>query len=303
MTATLPSQARPSQRKRLFAAVKSAVVKSSVFRTMRAGGVAVVLGTTALSGAVSTAQAQDIAATFDKYGDATVDHSAWTELLRAYVTPGASGLNSVDYAAFKADGHTALKDYLAQITAVDPTTLTKNAQFAYWANLYNAKTIDIVLEHYPVATIRDIDISGFFSNGPWDKKVTKVNGLELSLNDIEHVIMRGTFKDPRVHYAVNCASIGCPNLQRKAFVGPTLEAQLDAAARDYVNSPRGFTVANGRVRASKIYSWFQEDFGDSEAGVIAHAVKYAEPELKGTLTAAGDISGYDYDWSLNDTKK
>ncbi|MEL7544181.1 MAG: DUF547 domain-containing protein [Pseudomonadota bacterium] len=271
----------------------------AVSRTMRSAFVAASLGIVI---AATPAAAQDIAASFDKYGDATANHSAWTELLQAYVKPAASGLNSVDYAAFKADGHTALKGYLAQITALDPTTLSKDAQFAYWANLYNAKTIDIVLEHYPVATIRDIDISGFFSNGPWDKKVTKVNGLELSLNDIEHVIMRGTFKDPRVHYAVNCASIGCPNLQRKAFVGPTLEAQLDAAARDYVNSPRGFTVANGRVRASKIYSWFQEDFGDSEAGVIAHAAKYAEPELKATLTARNDISGYDYDWSLNDTK-
>lgn len=251
---------------------------------------------------VRPAVAQDIKAAFEAYGDQTVDHSAWTALLSTYVKKGDDGLNRVDYAGWKRNGHAALKDYVAALAKVDPKTLSRDAQFAYWANLYNAVTIDIVLDHYPVATIRDIDISGFFSNGPWGKKVVTVNGIELSLNDIEHVIMRGTFEDPRVHYAVNCASIGCPNLGTEAFVGATLQAQLDEAARIFVNSPRGFQVSSGRVRASKIYSWFQEDFDGSEAGVLAHARKYAEGALKTALEGRDDISGFDYDWALNDTK-
>ncbi len=252
---------------------------------------------------VTPASAQDIAAQFSRTGTKSVDHSDWTKLLKMYVKPSASGLNEIDYKAFKANGRVALTAYLDKLQATNVTMLTRNEQFAFWANLYNAKTIDIVLEHYPVATIRDIDISGFFKNGPWDKKVVSVNKVELSLNDIEHTIMRGTFKDPRVHYSVNCASVGCPNLPTEAFVGSELESQLDAGARTYINSPRGFAVVNGRIRASKIYSWFQDDFEGSESGVLRHALKYAKPELAAKIRAVNDISGFDYDWSLNDTNK
>ena len=252
---------------------------------------------------VSPASAQDIASKFAKTGSAGVDHSAWTKLLQTYIKPGANGLNEVDYKAFKKDGGAALNAYLKKLQATDATALSRNEQFAFWANLYNAKTIDIILEHYPVKTIRDIDISGFFSNGPWDKKVVTVNQTELSLNDIEHVIMRGTYKDPRVHYSVNCASVGCPNLPSEAFTGAELEEQLEAGARAYVNSPRGISVQNGRIQASKIYSWYQVDFGDSEAGVLKHALKYAKPELAAQIKAINDIDGFGYDWSLNDTNK
>lgn len=251
----------------------------------------------------SPARAQDIASSFKATGNKTMDHTAWTELLKTYVKPASSGLNEIDYKAFKANGRTALTAYLRTLESTNVTLLTSAEQFAYWANLYNAKTIDIVLDHYPVATIRDIDISGFFKNGPWDKKVVTVNKIELSLNDIEHVILRGNFADPRVHYAVNCASIGCPNLGREAFIGAELESQLNAAARSYVNSPRGFVAKNGRIRASKIYSWFQEDFGNSEAGVLKHALVYAEPELAKQIRAINDISGFDYDWALNDVTR
>lgn len=246
--------------------------------------------------------AEDIAAKFNRSGENTAAHDKWTSLLKTYVKPSPDGLNRVDYAAFKANGRPELKEYLAALTATDVTNLARNEQFAYWANLYNAKTIDIVLDHYPVASIRDIDISGFFKNGPWDKKVVTVNGTELSLNDIEHVILRGIFRDPRVHYAVNCASVGCPNLGTAAFTGAALENQLDTLARAYVNSPRGFSVSNDRITASKIYSWFQEDFGNSEEGVLKHALKYAEPDLAAKMKSIADIRNFAYDWSLNDTK-
>lgn len=240
-----------------------------------------------------------------------VDHSAWDKLLKTYIVESPDGLNRVRYKAFKDGGHAELKTYIKSLEAVRPTTLSRSEQFAYWANLYNAKTIDVVLDAYPVDSIRKISISGGLFDlikksvgvgGPWKAKIMTVEGEKLSLDDVEHGIMRPVFKDPRVHYAVNCASIGCPNLQAAAFTGSKLEAMLEAGAKAYINSPRGFSVTDGGIVASSIYSWFKVDFGGSDAGVLAHAAKYAEPELKQKLTAATKISNFAYDWGLNDAK-
>ena len=234
-----------------------------------------------------------------------VDHSAWTAVLKVYVKAGADGLNRVDYARLKAEKAGALKAYVAMLSASDPASLDKAEQFAFWANLYNAKTIEIVVDKYPVRSIKDISLGGgllaAISGGPWKAKVLKVNGVELSLDDIEHAILRPYFKDPRAHYAVNCASVGCPNLMTEAYTGAALEAQLDRGARAYVNSPRGFLVHDGTVKASSIYKWFVADFGGDEKGVIAHALKYAEPKLAAELKGLAAISSYDYDWSVNAT--
>ena len=243
----------------------------------------------------------------------TVDHAAWDELLKAYVRPGSDGVNYVDYGAWKSNGHKALKGYVASLEAVDPTKLDRPEQFAFWANLYNAKTIDVVLDAYPVDTIRKITINeglfGFLKKsaglgGPWKAKIMKVNGQDLSLDNVEHDIMRKVFKDPRVHYAVNCASMGCPNLNVNAFTGANLEAELEKGAKAFVNHPRGIDVKpDGTVVASSIYSWFQVDFGGSEAGVLAHARKYATPEVAAKLEGKTGIASFDYDWDLNDISK
>jgi hypothetical protein len=154
-----------------------------------------------------------------------------------------------------------------------------------------------------VRSIRDIKSRGVLDFaaliGPWKTKLVTVEGRALSLDDIEHAIMRPTFKDPRVHYAVNCASIGCPNLQRAAFRGASLEAQLDAAARAFINHPRAVRLEGRRLRLNSIYDWFRVDFGD-EAALRAHLVRYAAPELAAQIQAATGIAGYAYDWSLND---
>lgn len=155
---------------------------------------------------------------------ATVDHSAWDRLLKQYVKTGADGINRVDYAAFKAGGQSQLKQYIRGLEASDPARLDRPEQFALLANLYNAKTVDIVLDRYPVASIKDISLGGSLfaslTGGPWKAKVLHLNGVELSLDDIEHGILRPVFKDPRVHYAVNCASIGCPNFRPKRSRAP-----------------------------------------------------------------------------------
>ncbi|MGE0517333.1 MAG: DUF547 domain-containing protein, partial [Hyphomicrobiaceae bacterium] len=160
-------------------------------------------------------------------------------------------------------------------------------------------------DRYPVKSIKDISLGnglfGAFSRGPWKAKVLTIRGLELSLDDIEHGILRPVFKDPRVHYAVNCASIGCPNLRGEALTGAKLSSQLDDGARLYVNHPRGARLVNGELVVSSIYDWFKSDFGDD--GVLAHLRKYATPDLAARLKAATSINGYQYDWTLNDVRR
>lgn len=259
------------------------------------------------SSAANAAEPADLFRSAAGESNVAVNHSAWDRLLKSYVIPGPDGLNRVDYSAFKSTGHGDLKLYIREVQKVDPRTLNRAEQFALLANLYNAKTIDIVLDHYPVRSIKDISLGGGLfaavTGGPWKAKVVKVNRVDLSLDDIEHGILRPVFKDPRVHYAVNCASIGCPNLQTEAFTGAALEAQLDAAARAYVNHPRGISVRSGSLNTSSIYSWFKADFGGSDAGVIAHARKYANPDLSAKLKGMTSIDGHAYDWSLNDVKR
>lgn len=259
---------------------------------------------------LSQANAANLETTFSRHASgasATVDHGAWTTLLAKYVVPGADGVNLVDYAKLKADGHAALDAYIASLEAIDPAALDRPEQFAFWANLYNAKTVDIVLDAYPVPSIKNVSLGGTvlanFTGGPWKAKVVKVSGMELSLDDIEHGILRPIFKDPRIHYAANCASFGCPNLQTEAFTGAKLEAQLDAAAAAYINHPRGITVKAGKITASGIYNWYAVDFGGNDEGVLAHAKKYASPELAAKLGRIKTIAEYDYDWRLNDAKK
>lgn len=230
--------------------------------------------------------------------DAGPDHGAWTGLLRRYRRVDAAGVARFDYASASAADRMTLADYLAALQTIDPTKLTNTAAFAYWGNLYNAKTVDLVLEAYPVRSIKNVR-GGLFNTGPWTDKVMTVNGVRLSLDDVEHGIMRPIWNDPRIHYMVNCAAIGCPNLQGRAWEAGSLEADLDAAARDYVNDPRGVRFDGDRLNVSSIYEWFQEDFGGDDAGVIRHLAAYAEPALADQLASAASIYDDFYDWSLN----
>lgn len=271
-------------------------------------------GLMAFAGGLLASASQSLAAGIETFtakpytegSTATVDHAAWDGLLKTYVVTGTDGLNRVAYAKFKADGRAALQAYIKALEATDPSALNRNEAFAFWANLYNAKTVDIVLNAYPVASIKDINLGGGLlasvTGGPWKAKTLKVKGADLSLDDIEHGFLRPVMKDPRVHYSVNCASVGCPNLATEAFTGAKLDAQLNAAATAYVNSPRGVSVKDGEVTASSIYDWFQKDFGGDEAGVLKHLNGYAGSVLKPKLNGITSISDFGYDWSLNDAK-
>lgn len=225
------------------------------------------------------------------------DHADWSRFLSRRVRLGGDGVARMDYAGGRTE-HNAVKGYVARLEKATPTTMSRAAAFAYWVNLYNAATVMLVLDAYPVDTIKKVR-GGVFNTGPWDVDVVKVEGRALSLDDIEHGVLRPIWRDPRIHYAVNCASIGCPNLLGRAWRSQGLSAALNKAARAYVNHPRGARIRNGRLIVSSIYHWFKEDFGDSDAGVIAHLRAYAAPKLKSELAQISSISDHTYDWALN----
>jgi hypothetical protein len=233
--------------------------------------------------------------------------AVYDTLLARYLVVAPDGVNRVDYARWAAnrDDRHALDGYIGALAMRRPSQMPRAEAFAFWGNLYNAITLKVILDRYPVQSIRDIKSDGVWLDpkawlGPWRTSRVTIEGRRVSLDDIEHEIMRPTFRDPRVHYAVNCASIGCPNLMPRAWRAETLEADLDAAARAFVNHPRGVTVLpNGSLRVSSIYRWFIEDFGGSDAGIIAHLRQYAAPDLATRLQGMPRIAEDAYDWALN----
>lgn len=238
----------------------------------------------------------------DPASTATIDHSVWSVLLGKYIVMSNGGIALFAYGDVDDADKAALVAYTSRLSRIPISTYNRNEQKAYWINFYNALTVRLVVENYPVESIREIDMSpGVTSDGPWDKKLMVVEGEEITLNDIEHRILRPIWDDPRIHYAVNCASIGCPNLQPEAYTPQTMDRLLNDGARAYVNHPRGVTVMPGNeLIVSSIYAWFEEDFGDSEESVIRHLQSFAEPQLRDVLASLDEIEDHAYDWTLND---
>ena len=232
----------------------------------------------------------------------TIDHLQWGQILNSYLKPEKNGVNGFAYNAVSKRGHEKLKGYIASLADTKISEYNRDEQLAYWVNLYNALTVEIIVQNYPVFSIRDIS-SGFFSSGPWGLDLVTVEGEKLTLNDIEHRILRPIWNDPRIHYAVNCASIGCPNLQPKPFTAQQNEAMLESAAVEFINHPRAVKISNsGDLRVSSIYDWFGVDFG-GEKGVIEHLRQYARPELKQVLEGITEIDSDHYDWNLNGVRE
>lgn len=259
------------------------------------------LGLVMIPGDVTAAERLAKFKAIDAASTAEIDHSAFGAFLKAYVRPQADGLNRVAYGEVTAADKAALAAYIGALEDVQPARLNRDEAFAYWVNLYNALTLKVVLERYPVSSIREIK-SGPLSIGPWRRRLAKVDNEALSLDDIEHGILRAYFNDNRVHYAVNCASVGCPNLRAEPWRAAGLSGALDEAARAFVNSPRGATVFGGKATVSSIYDWYGKDFGQSETDILAHLSKYADPELKSALAGMKKITRYVYDWTLNEAK-
>ena len=172
-------------------------------------------------------------------------------------------------------------------------------QKAYWINLYNGFTVKLILDNYPVKSILKIS-NGLIKSGPWNMKLLNVEGEDLALNDIEHRILRPIWKDNRIHYAVNCASLGCPNLQPEPYTSENTEALLDRAAREYVNHSRGVSFEGNQLKLSSIYNWYQADFGGSKETLIRDLQKFALGDLAVKLQGFDGRIKYSYDWNLNE---
>ncbi len=221
-----------------------------------------------------------------------VDNSLYAELLQKYVVDG-----KVDYAGFKSE-EAKLDRYLKILQTGNPETLSRDAQFAYYINLYNAWTIKLILSAYPaIESIKDL---GSLFQSPWKKKIVRIDGDVVTLDQVEHEILRPRYKDPRVHFAINCASRSCPPLRSEPYRGDTLDRQLQDATGSFINDPKNFRLEGNALYVSRIFEWFSEDFKDDPLGFF---LKYATGNLKKKLQAESDrikIRYLDYDWSLND---
>lgn len=230
----------------------------------------------------------------DEQNNQSISHHEWQQFLDDYVI--VSDENTlVLYSSVSEADKNKLRSYLSNLASIDPRIYNKAEQYAYWVNLYNGLTVKLILDNYPIKSITKL--GGLFSFGPWGDNVVTVSGKKLTLNDIEHRILRPIWKDPRTHYAVNCASLGCPNLQSVAFTAENQEMLLEQAAGDFINSDKGVALANDEVVLSSIYEWFISDFGNKEM-LIKHFKKY-----RPTLVIDLSDATYDYDWDLNESQK
>ena len=218
-------------------------------------------------------------------------NAEYNTFLSKYVS-AVNGINLVAYDKVTPQDRAVLRSYIEKLSAMDIEALPRDAEMATWFNLYNAKTIELILENYPTKSIRKI-------SNPWKRDRLVVNGKKMSLDDIEHGTVRKKYDEPRVHYAFNCASIGCPNIKSSAWEASSLEADLVQASRDFIGSERGVSIQGNKIIASSIFKWYKKDFGGNEAGILAHLRQYATGSKKAALDAASDINKYDYDWDLN----
>ncbi|WP_299978313.1 DUF547 domain-containing protein [uncultured Pseudoteredinibacter sp.] len=220
----------------------------------------------------------------------------WQAFLERYVSTDSSGLNRVDYAAVTEDDKLALNRLQDSLVNVDPRGWSDSEQQAFWINSYNLSVVSLVLQHYPVSSIKDIRLSfkSLFNGGPWEDKLIKVAGIKLSLNDIEHRILRPIWKDQRFHFALNCASVGCPNLANDIYRAQTLNEQLNLAEKTFLQSLRGFERTDNAYQVSSIFNWYWRDFSDKKTNLWEYFQK------QGLIDEPVEGFQYQYDWSLNE---
>lgn len=225
------------------------------------------------------------------WSSATVDQSLYAGLLKKYVKEGV-----VDYKGFKNE-EARLDQYLKVLEKTDTKKLSRDEQFAFYINAYNAWTIKLILSGYPgIKSIKDL---GSIFKSPWKKKICRIDGDIITLDHIEHDILRPRFKDPRVHFAINCASKGCPPLRSEPYRGDVLDQQLDEMAGAFINDPRHNRLEGQKLYVSSIFKWFKEDFNND---IVGFFLKYAQGDLKKELDSNREkinIKYLTYDWSLN----
>ena len=240
-------------------------------------------------------------ASHDHQSTVSVDHRPWQTLLSRHVVASDDGINRVTYSDFNDASKTLLNQYLTTLSNVQPTQLNQSQQLAYWVNLYNSLTVQVVLDHPKKDSIRSM--GPLLSFGPWDKTYLTIEGKPVSLNDIEHRILRPIWQDHRLHFVLNCASIGCPNLSRTAYTSDNIEDALARAEQTFLQHPRALSLSDkGVLQLSSLFDWYREDFADNESALLAYLAKQ-RPDLAETLLVypIGSNSNIDYvyDWSLN----
>lgn len=220
-----------------------------------------------------------------------VDNSLYAELLGRYVKDGV-----VDYRGLKRE-EGKLDLYLRVLEKTDPKMLSRNEQFAFYINAYNAWTIKLILSGYPgVKSIKDL---GSLFKSPWKKKIARIDGGVISLDNIEHDILRPRFKDPRIHFAVNCASKSCPPLRSEPYEGDVLDNQLTEMTEKFINDPERNRLKGNTLYASKIFKWYPGDFNHD---IVGFFTQYAKKGLRDGLKKHAreiEVEYLDYDWTLN----
>jgi hypothetical protein len=250
-----------------------------------------ILALAILIACTSSAQAQDM--------------TQWTRILRAYYNP-AYGF---DYKALKAKDAAALQALRGQLGRVNVAALTPKQQLAHWINVYNVNTVATIVENYPTESIRDLSTDPIIRLNVFKKERVPVGGAKLSLNDVENNKIREGFKDPRIHFAINCAAKSCPPIRMEAFTGEKLDAQLDEQARAFLNGPHGARFRRDGdtlvITTTKIIDWFSDDFEKWGGGKTAFIRRYVPADKQRMIDQAKEIELEfdDYDWKLNDWRR
>ncbi len=219
-----------------------------------------------------------------------IDHEIWTNLLQKHV----DRLGKVNYQGFAKD-QVKLSTYLNELSENPPgSSWTKDEKITYWINAYNAFTVQLILDHYPVHSIKEIAKGVPMINSPWDLKFFKIGGVDFDLNTIEHEILRKQFNEPRIHFSINCASVSCPILRNEAYRAKDLNEQLNDQTDIFINDRSRNIINKNETKISKIFSWFESDFG-SKANVLLFIKQYNRE-----LEIENKIEYLDYNWNLND---
>lgn len=233
------------------------------------------------------------------------DYTVWNQLLARYYNPD----RGMDYKGLRANDGKALADLRRRLGAVDAEALAAPDRLAYWINVYNVNVVGIVVDHHPVASIRDISTDPIIRLNVFKQDTVPVKGGMTSLNEIENLRIREGFKDPRIHFAINCAAISCPPIRGEAFVGSRVSEQLDDQARRFLDDPRRGVQIETRgggaivIHVTKVMDWFGDDFKKWGGGQVAFIRKYLPPDKQRLIDAAKgqvELDYYSYDWRLND---
>ena len=224
-----------------------------------------------------------------------VQHGEWDVLVKKHVSKNGM----VDYQGFLKDKK-QLQVYLDKLSANRPTSKwSKNEKMAFWINAYNAFTVKLILDNYPIKSIKDIKRGIPFVNSVWDIAFIPMGKEKIDLNYIEHTILRKEFKDPRIHAAINCASFSCPLLRNEAYYASRLDEQLNDAMRRFVNDSEQNQLDKSNIKISKIFSWFAGDFKLNGSSVVDYLNKYAKKRVQPNAK----IDFLEYQWELNDVVK